>query len=77
MMAKPRDYRAERLDESPERKAQRAARNRARRALKMKPGDGKQADHKVPLSKGGSNDPRNLRPVSPATNLKKGAKAKG
>ena len=72
-----RDYKAERLAESPERKAQRAARNRARRVLKMKPGDGKQVDHKTPLSKGGSNSPANLRAVKPKTNLTKGAKAKG
>lgn len=76
-MAKPRDYKAERLNESAERKAQRAARNRARRILKMKPGDGQQVDHKTPLSKGGGNSPVNLRAVKPKTNLTKGAKAKG
>lgn len=60
-----RDYVQERLNESPKRKKDRAARNRARYKLmkegKVKKGDGKVVDHKKPLSKGGSNDRSNLR----------------
>ena len=40
----------------------------------MKVGDGKEVDHKKPLSKGGSNKPKNLRVVSRKTNRKKGAR---
>ncbi len=34
----------------------------------VKPGDGKDLDHKRPLSKGGSNTLSNARPVSPSEN---------
>ncbi len=48
-MARKRDYRSERLRESPERKKDRNARGRARyaaiKAGKVKVGDGKQVDH--------------------------------
>jgi hypothetical protein len=71
---KRRNYVLERRAESPARKSQRAARNRARRALGLGVGDPRHADHKVPLSKGGSNSKRNLRAVKPATNLRKGAR---
>ncbi len=53
-------------------KKNRAKRNAANR--KLKPGPGKEVDHKKPLSKGGSNGKKNLRVVSRATNRKKGAK---
>lgn len=53
-------------------KKARAKRNAANRI--MKPGPGKEVDHKKPLSKGGSNKKSNLRVVSRATNRKKGAK---
>lgn len=60
-----RDYKQEYAAESPQRKRQRAARNRARYQLMkeglVKRGDGKHVDHKKPLSKGGSNSRRNLR----------------
>jgi 5-methylcytosine-specific restriction endonuclease McrA len=60
-----RDYRQERLTESPKRKAERAARNRARRALEKKLGrpirQGYETDHVVPLDKGGSSRVDNLR----------------
>ncbi len=34
----------------------------------VKKGDGKDVDHKVPLSKGGTNDPKNLRAVPASKN---------
>lgn len=53
---------------SKEAKLDRAARNRARnKAIKegrVKKGDGKELDHKVPLSKGGSRSTSNTRVVS-------------
>jgi hypothetical protein len=61
-----RNYRRE-YDEyqgKPEQKANRAARNRARYQLekegRVHKGDGKDVDHKVPLSKGGSTAKSNL-----------------
>jgi 5-methylcytosine-specific restriction endonuclease McrA len=41
---------------------------------RVRKGDGREVDHKVPLSRGGSNSRRNLRVVSRRTNRKKGAK---
>jgi hypothetical protein len=45
-------------------------RQKARRAMDKKgvDRDGKDIDHKTPLSKGGSNSPSNLRLVSPSAN---------
>jgi len=70
MPRNPRDYKKERkYDSKPEVKARRAARNRARYKLmkegKVSKGDGKDVDHKKPLSKGGSTKRDNLR-VTPA-----------
>lgn len=49
-----------------------AKRKRARRALeaegKVHKGDGKDVDHKTPLSKGGGNTKRNMRVVSASNN---------
>ena len=62
-----RDYKREnRVTKSkPKNIAKRVARNKARRMLVreglVKKGDGKHVDHKVPLSKGGSNKRINLR----------------
>jgi hypothetical protein len=60
-----RDYKQEAAAESPERKKQRAMRNKARREMekagKVRKGDGKHVDHKTPLSKGGGNSKKNLR----------------
>jgi 5-methylcytosine-specific restriction endonuclease McrA len=57
-------------------KKNRAARNTARSTMakegKVSKGDGKEVDHKKPLSKGGSTGKSNLRVVSKATNRKKG-----
>jgi hypothetical protein len=52
-------------------KKDRAKRNAANR--KLKPGPGKEVDHKKPLSKGGTNGKKNLRVVSRAANRKKAA----
>jgi 5-methylcytosine-specific restriction endonuclease McrA len=53
----------------------RVARNKARREAikegKVKVGDSKEIDHKVPLSKGGSNAKSNTRVVSRTENRKK------
>mgnify|MGYP001389798257 CR=1 FL=1 len=50
------------------------ARRQAKRDGKVKKGDGKEIDHKKPLSKGGSNAKSNQRVVSRATNRKKADK---
>ena len=59
-----RDYKQEYASEPPERRRNRAKRNEARRELikegKVRVGDNKAVDHKVPLSKGGSNSRKNL-----------------
>lgn len=69
-----RNYRKE-YDEyhsSEEQKKNRAKRNAARRELEkegvVRKGDGKDVDHKRPLSKGGSNGRSNLRAVSKSKN---------
>ena len=58
----------------------RSDRNKARRAAasegKVTKGDGKEVDHKKPLSKGGSNSKANTRVVSRTENRKKYNKAK-
>jgi len=75
-----RDYKAEykAFHGKPEQIAKRAARNSARAGLehagRVSKGDGKEVDHKIPLSKGGTNAPSNLRVVSRHANRVKGAK---
>jgi 5-methylcytosine-specific restriction endonuclease McrA len=71
-----RDYKAEYRDYhgKPSKIKERAQRNAARSELGLKPHDGKEVDHKNPISNGGSNSKRNLRAVSRETNRKKGAK---
>jgi len=73
---KSRDYRKEydQYHGTPEQIKRRAQRNAARRKLGIPKGDPREADHKNPLSDGGSNSKRNLRAVSRSTNRKKGAK---
>ena len=73
MPRNPRDYRKERkYDGKPEVKERRAARNRARYKMtkegKVSKGDGKDVDHKTPLSKGGSPDRSNLSVKSAKSN---------
>ena len=70
-----RDYRKE-YDEyhaKPEQRANRSERNKARRKLGLKKGDPREADHKKPLSKGGTNSKSNLRAISRTANRKKWA----
>ena len=73
---KKRNYKKEyaRDHSSTKAKKARAARNKANR--KLKPGEGKEVDHIIPLSVGGSNGPSNWRVVSRRTNRKKAAKRK-
>ena len=69
-----RDYKKEYAEyhSRPEQKKNRAKRNKAHRNSNC--GPGQEVDHKVPLSKGGSNSPSNWRVVSKETNRKKGTK---
>jgi 5-methylcytosine-specific restriction endonuclease McrA len=76
MAKRKRDYRRE-YDEyhaKPEQRKNRSKRNQARRKLGLKKGDGREVDHRTPLSKGGGNGKGNLRAVSRKTNRKKGNK---
>ena len=69
-----RDYKREvkEYTSKPEVKKKRAEQNAARREMvkagKAHKGDGKDVDHKKPLSKGGSNSKSNLRVVDKSTN---------
>ena len=54
----------------------RAKRNAARKKVGLKVGDPRQADHKRPLTEGGSNSKQNIRVVSAKTNLHKEAMRK-
>lgn len=69
-----RDYKKqyEKYDGRDDVKKDRAKRNAARRQLeregKVRKGDGKDVDHKRPLSKGGGNSRSNLRAVSRSSN---------
>lgn len=73
-MAAKRDYKQEyeKYQGTPEQIKNRAKRNAARREMEKKglvrKGDGKDVDHKKPLSKGGSNAAGNLRVVDDSTN---------
>lgn len=73
---KKRDYKKEYRDfhGKPSQVKKRQMRNEARKKLGLKKGDPREADHKKPLSKGGSNNKKNLRAVSRKTNRKKAAK---
>ena len=73
-MAKKRNYRKE-YDEyhgTATQRANRSKRNQARRKARCP--KGKEADHKVPLSKGGTNARSNIRCVSRKANRRKGSK---
>lgn len=69
-----RDYKTEyKVSQSPDKeKKNRARRNAARRRAeaegKVSKGDGKEVDHKRPLSKGGSNSKSNCRVTTEAAN---------
>ena len=74
-MAKKRDYAKEyaQFHGKPEQIKNRAKRNKARAIAGLKVGDSREVDHIRPLSKGGSNGPKNTRVVSRTTNRRKGA----
>lgn len=80
-MPTKRNYVRERLMESPKRKKDRAARNKARREAGLKVGDPRTADHKKPLRSGGSNSKSNVRirsaSANSADNGGKGGRPKG
>jgi len=71
-----RDYKKEYREYhgKPEQIKARAQRNAARRKLGLAVGDPREADHKNPISKGGSNRKDNLRAVSRIANRRKGSK---
>ena len=75
---KKRNYKKEYRDYHgrPEQIKRRSMRNQARRKLGLKKGDGREVDHKNPLSNGGSNRRNNLRAVSFRTNRRKAARRK-
>jgi hypothetical protein len=76
MPEKKRDYAKEYREYhgKPEQIKARAQRNAARAKLGLAVGDPREADHKNPISKGGSNRKDNLRAVLRTTNRKKAAK---
>jgi 5-methylcytosine-specific restriction endonuclease McrA len=57
--------------------SERSERNKARRILtkegRIKKGDGKEVDHKKPISKGGTNSKKNLAVTTRKANRKRGA----
>ena len=83
MPRKVRDYADEykKYQGTDEQKKNRALRNNARRKAeasgKAHKGDGKDVDHKVPLSKGGSNSTRNHRVVKASSNRSFARNSKG
>lgn len=72
-----KEARRQRKYQTPEAKRRRAMRMRARRRAvkegRVKPGDGKELDHKRPLIKGGSNARSNTRVTSRKKNRQRGA----
>jgi len=74
-----RDYKKERAWEKAngdQRGKDRAKRNQARAAAGLKVGDPREADHKKPLTEGGSNAKSNVRVVSAKTNAQKEVRRK-
>jgi len=74
-----RDYKKEFAWEKkskPNRVKDRAARNSARKEAGLKVGDPREADHKKPLSEGGSKNKSNVRIISAAANAQKEVKRK-
>ena len=74
-----RDYKKEKSWEERngnKRVKDRAARNKARKEAGLKVGDPRQADHKKPLSEGGSNNKSNIRVVSASANAQKEVRRK-
>ena len=75
-MTKKRNYKKEykTYHSKPEQKINRAKRNKAHRVSGLEKGSGMEVDHIRPLSKGGSNGPKNTRVVKQSTNRHKGNK---
>jgi len=73
MPKEPRDYKKEyeEYHGKPSEIRKRALRNHARKMKGLKKGDGKEVDHKKPLSKGGGNSNSNLRVTTLKANRKK------
>jgi len=73
MPKKVRDYKEEyrKYHGKPEQVKKRAERNKARSDMDLKKGDGKEVDHKKPLSKGGGNGKGNLKVTTRTANRKK------
>ncbi len=73
MPRKIRDYKFEynTFHGKPAEIKKRAKRNKARADKGLKKGDGKEVDHKVSLSKGGSNGKANQRVITRKANRKK------
>jgi len=74
-----RDYKKELAWEKkskPNRVKDRAARNKARSESGLKVGDPREADHKKPLSEGGSKNKSNVRVISAVANAQKEVKRK-
>lgn len=74
-----RDYKKERAWEKKNgdsRGKDRAVRNKARKEAGLKVGDSRQADHKRPLSQGGSNTKNNIQVISAKANAQKEVKRK-
>lgn len=69
----PRNYKKEYKDfhSKPGEIKKRAARNKARRDEGLQKGDGKEVDHKKPLSKGGGTGKGNLKVTTRKANRKK------
>jgi 5-methylcytosine-specific restriction endonuclease McrA len=69
----PRDYKKEyrTYHGKPKQIARRAARNKARADKGLKKGDGREVDHKKPLSKGGGNSKGNTRVTTRSANRRK------
>ena len=76
-----RDYKRElqlawEKEKKPNRVKDRAARNKARSESGLKVGDSRQADHKKPLSEGGSKKKSNVQVISRKANADKEVKRK-
>lgn len=72
-----RDYKKEKAwDHKNGRLKDRAARNKARREAGLKVGDPREADHRKPLSEGGSNSKSNVRITSAKANAQKEVRRK-
>lgn len=71
--ARKRDYRREydQYHGKPLQRKRRSLRNKARRKLGLKVGDSREIDHKIAISKGGSNSKSNLRAISRSKNRRK------